>query len=82
MTQSVLPPCSVDGCGLAGGAIINDALLCGEHAAIEIERVLKGREAMLGEARPEADSFTRFNNEREGKHDRSSLSQTSCSAGS
>ena len=67
MSESVLPPCSVDGCGLAGGAIINDALLCGEHAAVEIERILKGREEMLGEARPEPDRFTRFSNEREGK---------------
>jgi hypothetical protein len=45
MTKPVLPPCSVAGCTRAAGAIINDALLCGEHAVVELERVLKMRGA-------------------------------------
>ena len=43
MIKPVLPPCSVAGCRNAAGAIINEALLCGEHAKIELERVLKER---------------------------------------
>ena len=47
MIKPVLPPCSVAGCKRAAGAIINDALLCGEHAVVELDKVLKLREAML-----------------------------------
>jgi hypothetical protein len=43
MPNFALPPCTAAGCTRAGGAIINQALLCSEHAAIEFERVLKGR---------------------------------------
>jgi len=43
MTKHVLPRCSVAGCQRAAGAIINEALLCGEHASIELERVLEER---------------------------------------
>jgi hypothetical protein len=43
MPNYALPPCSAAGCTRAGGAIINQALLCSEHAAIEFERMLKGR---------------------------------------
>ena len=50
MVKSVLPPCSVAGCERAAGAIINEALLCGEHAVVELERVLKEREAALCES--------------------------------
>lgn len=32
MSRHVLPPCSVDRCKRAAGAIINGELLCGEHA--------------------------------------------------
>jgi hypothetical protein len=48
MTRPILPPCSVEGCESKAGAIINEALLCGEHAMIELRRVLKER---AGEAR-------------------------------
>ena len=43
MPNFALPPCTAAGCTRAGDAIINQALLCSEHAAIEFERVLKGR---------------------------------------
>ena len=44
MIKPILPPCSVAGCKHVAGAIINNALLCGEHANAELERVLKERE--------------------------------------
>jgi len=43
MTKHVLPRCSIVGCRREAGAIINEALLCGEHATIELERVLAER---------------------------------------
>src|SRR5437762_3159352 len=43
MTKHALPRCSVPDCHRAAGAIIDDALLCGEHAVIELERVLEER---------------------------------------
>jgi len=46
MIKPVLPPCSVAGCKRAAGAIINEALLCGEHAVIEFDKVIRAREAM------------------------------------
>lgn len=50
MTKPVLPPCSVEGCERAAGAIIDDALLCGQHAVIEFDKILRAREeAMLRE---------------------------------
>ena len=49
MTKHALPPCSVGGCSQAAGAIINQALLCSQHAAIEIELLLRGREAVARE---------------------------------
>ena len=44
MIRPILPPCSVAGCRGAAGAIINNALLCGEHANAELERMLRERE--------------------------------------
>jgi hypothetical protein len=38
MTKPDLPPCSVRDCKRAAGAIINGALLCGEHAMEELEK--------------------------------------------
>jgi len=38
MTRPVLPLCSVRDCNRAAGAIIDGALLCGEHAVEELER--------------------------------------------
>lgn len=49
MIKPVLPPCSVAGCTRAAGAIINEALLCGEHAKIELDRVLEQRKGMRKE---------------------------------
>ena len=49
MIKPVLPPCSMAGCERAAGAIINETLLCGEHAVIELEKVVKAREAALRE---------------------------------
>ena len=43
MNKPILPPCSVAGCKREAGAIINHLLLCGEHANVELERVLKER---------------------------------------
>ena len=36
MSKPDLPPCSVRDCKQAAGAIINGALLCGEHAVKEL----------------------------------------------
>lgn len=58
MTKHALPPCSVKGCSQAAGAIINQALLCSQHAAIEIELLLRGREAVARErSREESQSI-------------------------
>jgi hypothetical protein len=46
MTKYLLPPCSAAGCKRGAGASINQALLCGEHAVIELHRVLNGGEVM------------------------------------
>jgi hypothetical protein len=43
MIKPVLPPCSVVGCKRAAGAIINEVLLCAEHAIIEYAKVLEER---------------------------------------
>ena len=43
MTKPVLPRCSIIGCDRAAGAIINETLLCGEHAATALERLLEER---------------------------------------
>jgi hypothetical protein len=43
MTKPVLPPCSVRDCEHAAGAIVNDVLLCGEHAVKELHQILKLR---------------------------------------
>lgn len=47
MVKPVLPPCSVEDCDRAAGAVINELLLCGEHAVIELKRVIEEREALL-----------------------------------
>lgn len=47
MTKPVLPPCSVAGCKRAAGAIINEMLQCGEHAVVELNKVIKARKAAL-----------------------------------
>ena len=49
MIKPVLPPCSVAGCNRAAGAIINEALLCGEHAVIEFDKVIRARQATVVE---------------------------------
>jgi hypothetical protein len=51
MTKPVLPPCSVRDCKRAAGAIINGALLCGEHAVGELERFLQLRRAKTDNSR-------------------------------
>jgi hypothetical protein len=33
LTRKILPPCSINGCDHAAGAIINGALYCGAHAS-------------------------------------------------
>jgi hypothetical protein len=38
MTKPDLPPCSVQHCKLAAGAIIDGALLCGQHALEEMQK--------------------------------------------
>jgi hypothetical protein len=38
MMKPVLPPCSVRDCKRDAGAIINGALLCGEHAVEEMKK--------------------------------------------
>jgi hypothetical protein len=43
MSKQDLPPCSVPNCNRAAGAIINGALLCGEHAVEEMERLRLSR---------------------------------------
>ena len=45
MIKPVLPPCSMAGCERAAGAIVNDSLLCGEHAVIALDAVIRTREA-------------------------------------
>jgi len=53
MTKYALPPCAAAGCTQAAGAIINQRLLCSQHAAIEIELLLRGREAVAREQKRE-----------------------------
>ena len=38
MTKQELPQCSVDGCVMAAGIIMNGELLCGAHANEALER--------------------------------------------
>ena len=45
MVKHSLPSCSIADCERAAGAIIDEALLCGEHANIELDRVLAERRA-------------------------------------
>ena len=44
MTKPVFPPCSVRDCMRAADAVIKNALLCGEHAVIEIEKIQRARQ--------------------------------------
>lgn len=45
MTKTDLPPCSVQGCKNAGGAIVNGALFCTRHALVELDKILALRES-------------------------------------
>ena len=38
MTRPQLPPCSVSGCDRVAGAVVDGALLCGEHAVVAMQR--------------------------------------------
>lgn len=64
MSNHALPPCTAVGCKRAGGAIINQSLLCAEHAAIEIERVLSGRKAEIELASASAQEKARARTEK------------------
>jgi hypothetical protein len=43
MKSLVLPPCSMAGCEREAGAIINSDLLCGEHAALVLAKIVAER---------------------------------------
>ena len=44
MTKPLLPPCSVESCRNAAGAIIEDMLFCGEHASEALKKLIADRE--------------------------------------
>ena len=46
MTKLGLPACSMVGCEREAGAIINNDLLCGEHAALVLTEIVAKRGAL------------------------------------